>query len=88
VRLGETRGSEDTVRSLAGHVSKRMLERYSQIRTEVKPAAIADLAAGSAEWEGLQDVVQPTPQPPPLAPTSRNLAESRTRPERFELPTC
>jgi integrase len=61
------RVSEETIRSLAGHVSKRMLERYSHIRTEAKRAAIADLAATSAEWDGLQDVVQSTPQPTPLA---------------------
>lgn len=67
-RLAENpRVSEETIRSLAGHVSKRMLERYSHIRTEAKRAAIADLAAGSAESEWLQDVVQPTPQPTPLA---------------------
>jgi integrase len=69
-RLGEAenpRVSEETIRSLAGHVSKRMLERYSHIRTEAKRAAIADLAATSAEWEGLQDVVQSAPQPTPLA---------------------
>jgi hypothetical protein len=55
-RLAENpRASEETIRSLAGHVSKRMLERYSHIRTEAKRAAIAHLAATSAEWEGLQD---------------------------------
>jgi integrase len=67
-RLAENpRVSEETIRSLAGHVSKRMLERYSHIRTEAKRAAIAELAAASAEWEGLQDVVQSTAQPTPLA---------------------
>jgi integrase len=33
--------SEETIRSLAGHVSRQMLERYSHIRTSAKHAAIA-----------------------------------------------
>lgn len=32
--------SEETIRSLAGHVSRGMLQRYSHIRTEAKTAAI------------------------------------------------
>jgi integrase len=35
--------SEGTIKSLAGHVSKRMLERYSHIRTHAKRAAIEAL---------------------------------------------
>jgi integrase len=35
--------SEKTIRSLAGHVSKKMLERYSHIRISAKQAAIATL---------------------------------------------
>jgi integrase len=35
--------SEETIRALAGHVSKRMLERYSHVRLAAKEAAIADL---------------------------------------------
>lgn len=35
--------SEETIKSLAGHVSKRMLERYSHIRTQAKRDAIAVL---------------------------------------------
>jgi integrase len=35
--------SEETIRALAGHVSRRMLERYSHIRTKAKQAAIATL---------------------------------------------
>ena len=35
--------SEETIKSLAGHVSKRMLERYSHIRTQAKRNAIAVL---------------------------------------------
>lgn len=35
--------SEETIRSLAGHVSKKMLERYSHIRIAAKQAAIAGI---------------------------------------------
>jgi len=35
--------SEETIRSLAGHVSRKMLERYSHIRISAKQAAIATL---------------------------------------------
>jgi integrase len=35
--------SEETIRALAGHVSKKMLERYSHIRISAKEAAIAGL---------------------------------------------
>jgi len=32
--------SEQTIKALAGHVSRQMLERYSHIRSEAKQAAI------------------------------------------------
>ena len=35
--------SEETIRALAGHVSRKMLERYSHIRTHAKVAAIRSL---------------------------------------------
>ena len=35
--------SEETIRSLAGHVSKEMLQRYSHIRVRAKQEAIAAL---------------------------------------------
>ena len=37
--------SEQTIKALAGHVSKQMLERYSHIRTHAKEAAIAAMHA-------------------------------------------
>jgi integrase len=40
--------SEETIRALAGHVSKKMLERYSHIRIAAKQAAIASLEIASA----------------------------------------
>lgn len=38
--------SEETIRALAGHVSRKMLERYSHIRVAAKQAAIAALEQG------------------------------------------
>jgi integrase len=43
--------SEETIRALAGHVSKQMLERYSHIRNHAKVAAIAALEGDSAAIE-------------------------------------
>ena len=37
--------SEETIRALAGHVSRKMLERYSHIRLAAKQAAIQSLEA-------------------------------------------
>ena len=41
--------SEETIRALAGHVSKQMLSRYSHIRTHAKEAAIAALENEAVE---------------------------------------
>jgi len=38
--------SEQTITALAGHVSKRMLERYSHIRAQAKRDAISMLESG------------------------------------------
>jgi len=48
--------SEETIRALAGHVSKKMLERYSHIRIAAKQAAIASLdqAVSAVATEGPQ----------------------------------
>jgi integrase len=51
--------SEGTIKALAGHVSKRMLERYSHIRTHAKRAAI----------ESLEQVQVPIPAANVLKPT-------------------
>jgi len=41
--------SEQTIRALAGHVSRQMLERYSHIRSQAKQAAIQALELGAIE---------------------------------------
>ncbi len=41
--------SEQTIKALAGHVSRQMLERYSHIRSQAKQAAIQALEQGAIE---------------------------------------
>jgi len=41
--------SEQTIKALAGHVSRQMLERYSHIRSAAKQAAIQALEQGAIE---------------------------------------
>ena len=49
-RLAENANvSEQTIRSLAGHVSRQMLERYSHIRSQAKQAAIHALEQQAVE---------------------------------------
>jgi integrase len=58
-RLAENPGvSEETIRSLAGHVSRRMLERYSHIRTRAKEEAIRALEQHDFVEEGAQNWAQ------------------------------
>jgi hypothetical protein len=40
---------EQTIKALAGHVSRQMLERYSHIRSQAKQAAIQALEQPSIE---------------------------------------
>jgi integrase len=47
--LAEGNASEQTIRSIAGHLSTRMLEHYSHIRKEAKRRALAALCAPKAD---------------------------------------
>ena len=42
--LAESGASDSTIMAIAGHVSRRMLERYSHVRMEAKRAALETLA--------------------------------------------
>ena len=60
--------SEETIRALAGHVSKQMLQRYSHIRLHAKQAAIAALqdvidvqTRTKIDRDGAQNWAQSTP---------------------------
>lgn len=55
--------SEETIRALAGHLSRQMLSRYAHIRVQAKRAAIATL---EADENG--DFEAKSPQNPPQSP--------------------
>ena len=42
--LAESQASEHTLMAIAGHVSRKMIEHYSHIRTEAKRAALDAIA--------------------------------------------
>jgi integrase len=68
--------SEETIRALAGHVSKRMLERYSHVRLAAKEAAIADLERPAStlttrEPARSPDVSDHSPETPTIARRER-----------------
>jgi hypothetical protein len=43
--LAESGAGDETIMAIAGHVSRRMLTRYSHIRTQAKRAALEDVVA-------------------------------------------
>ena len=45
--LAESTTSDQTIMSIAGHVSPRMLAHYSHVRLEAKRAAVANLSKDS-----------------------------------------
>jgi integrase len=47
--LEDPRVSEETVEAIAGHVSRRMMKRYSHIRSAAKRAAVCGLYSSSGE---------------------------------------
>jgi len=51
-RLAESQCSDSTVMALAGHVSRKMMERYSHIRNEAKRQAVENLSGAEfdAGW--------------------------------------
>jgi integrase len=60
--------SEETIRALAGHVSRQMLSRYAHIRTSAKRAAIASLETdieGAAEAVNSSNSDRESPQKSP-----------------------
>ena len=54
--------SEQTIMSLAGHVSRSMLARYSHIRSQAKQEAIAALERAASAAISATDSPQKSPQ--------------------------
>jgi integrase len=59
--LCESGCSEQTIKSIAGHVSQRMLDRYSHIRLEAKRNALEALARGSNVTNNVTKAAQEQP---------------------------
>ena len=65
--LAEGQGSDQVIRSIAGHVSQRMLEHYSHVRLEAKRKALEALCGGEGYGThyatNLVSAVPANPQP-------------------------
>jgi integrase len=48
-RLAEGQTADQTIKSLAGHISTKMMERYSHVRNEAKRQAVNLLSAGAIQ---------------------------------------
>jgi len=68
--------ADETIRDIAGHVSKQMLKHYSHIRMEAKRRAVEALVA--------KPVVTPTPQmpEPEIVPVLESHAKESTKVEQ------
>jgi integrase len=70
-KLAESQTSDMTIMSIAGHVSRKMLEHYSRIRTDAKRAALDAIAQGPEEAifdAGVHQNVRQVPAPDSEAP--------------------
>jgi integrase len=65
--LAESGASEQTIKAIAGHVSQRMLDRYSHIRLEAKRAALRGL---SESGYGTNHGTKGEPQPLTISATN------------------
>jgi hypothetical protein len=58
-KLAESQASDMTIMAIAGHLSRRMLEHYSRIRTEAKRTAL-DAISGPVFEAGVHQNVHQT----------------------------
>ena len=65
--LAESQASDATIMAIAGHVSRRMLERYSHVRMEAKRTALEALAV-STKTAGYDTNHDTNAQPPSTRP--------------------
>ena len=86
--------SEQTIRALAGHVSRQMLERHSHIRSQAKQGAIHALEERAEEpaleqtghKTGPSDAIADTPEEGKPLKTNGGPAWIRTRDQRIMSP--
>jgi hypothetical protein len=64
--LSESGAGDEVIMSIAGHVSRAMLSRYSHVRMEAKRRALEEIAARqrAADEKRRKDVDEERPQPP------------------------
>ncbi len=77
--LAESLTSEQTIMSIAGHVSPRMLAHYSHVRLEAKRKALDALSAGVQGVVTTQSTPQISSVPPQVVETNGGADETRTR---------
>jgi integrase len=71
-KLAESGASDSTIMAIAGHLSRRMLERYSHIRMQAKREAMMTVVLPKGVLDGIRTAGSPT-----RVPTGGNLASQR-----------
>src|ERR1019366_6418744 len=72
--LAESGAGDETIRDIAGHVSRQMLKHYSHIRMAAKRAALESIVVKTKPQESVEsapvgpDQVVEFPQPDPIQP--------------------
>jgi len=61
-KLGESQASDQTIMSIAGHLSRKMLEHYSHIRMQAKRTALDAIAGPISDPDGAQNWAQLLPK--------------------------
>ncbi len=69
--LAESGAGDETIRDIAGHVSKQMLKHYSPIRLEAKRTALESIVAKKADPKPAEKKAVPT-EVPTVDPGERN----------------
>ena len=69
--LSESGAGDEVIMSIAGHVSRAMLSRYSHVRMEAKRRALDEIAArqraaDEKRWKDAVEPLQPAGTPPTL----------------------
>ena len=77
--LAESLTSDQTIMSIAGHVSPKMLAHYSHVRLEAKRKALDALSAGVSGVVTSQSASQNSAVPPQLVEKNGGADETRTR---------
>lgn len=72
-KMAEGQASDATIMALAGHLSRKMMEKYSHVRNEAKRQAIATLDHAQLDERKLRRSPKRSPQIPPQGGLQENL---------------